>query len=106
MNEANKISFRLGKYDYECECPRPWKGPVCEILDSLFGELSRPGTILRIDDDNSVSSDICKFHDCDRKSGNRKCNEECNNLECNFDGGDCIKGTYIFFQCCFHFAIY
>lgn len=89
------MKFYLGKY--ECECPENWNGPRCTLYDTSFsggiGVYLSPGTILRIDNEDDY--DVCEIHECMKKSGNRKCNEECNIKDCNYDGGDCSLGKHL-----------
>ncbi|KAF4523890.1 hypothetical protein B566_EDAN016082 [Ephemera danica] len=85
---------RLG--DYVCFCPPKWNGKSCDIFDPNF-----IGGMGRITPSSSPSNrphiteqerESCIQRNCERKAGDRRCDEECNSYACSFDGGDCSLG--------------
>lgn len=58
-------------YQYSCRCPMHFSGRYCE------NKLLTPGT------------PTCPYLQCERQSGDKVCDDQCNNHECQWDGGDC-----------------
>lgn len=45
---------------------------------------------------------MCVINNCEMKSGDNNCNEECNRYACNFDGGDCSLGRFLTIESYLH----
>uniref|UniRef100_A0A672IXN3 Neurogenic locus notch homolog protein 2-like n=1 Tax=Salarias fasciatus TaxID=181472 RepID=A0A672IXN3_SALFA len=58
-------------YQFSCRCPLRFSGRYCE------NKLLTP------------PPPTCPYPDCKGQSGDRVCDEQCNNHECQWDGGDC-----------------
>ena len=56
---------------HSCRCPMHFSGPFCENKLSV------------------AATPSCPYAHCERQSGDRVCDEQCNNHECQWDGGDC-----------------
>ena len=81
---------RIG--DFDCNCPSEFRGKNCEINDK-----SSPGGIDRTEGryeivDIAMEQRKCIQNNCEAKSGDYRCHEECNTHVCNYDGGDCRLG--------------
>ena len=90
--------------DYDCNCNQAWKGKNCDVYDvSSPGGIDvtpsggHPGRYLVVDFENDLR--MCQLHRCEEKSGDRKCDPECNKLACMFDGGDCNLGINPWKRC-------
>lgn len=62
---------------YRCLCQPGYWGERCEYPANKSPEYIKE----------------CEFRDCEAKSKNGKCDQECNLRICNFDGGDCALGA-------------
>lgn len=71
--------------DFECLCPPRYTGKTCEIYNKNYNK-----NIATNDFDYQLEQ--CNNRGCTRKRGNGKCDEECNTIECDFDGNDCSLG--------------
>lgn len=70
---------------FECICPQRWKGKTCEVYDKNYNK-NVFGSEL------DYQQEQCLKKGCQAKQGNGRCDEECNTLECDFDGNDCSLG--------------
>lgn len=57
---------------HSCHCPVDFSGRYCE---------SKLSTVPR--------TPSCPYIQCERQSGDKVCDDQCNNHECQWDGGDC-----------------
>ena len=78
--------------DFDCACEAQWRGKKCDIRDE-----TSPGGIDRENGkyellDVQKEEKKCKLYECPAKAGDNRCDEECNNHFCNYDGGDCRLG--------------
>lgn len=89
MNEQD----RLGKF--ECRCPATWNGARCESYDPKFpGGIGKgTGWTSGISEELLREKIQCASNKCHEKAGNGICDEDCNTLGCDFDGGDCSLGV-------------
>lgn len=83
---------------FECECLVGWKGLRCEEYDSSFRGALAPSVegvydlfLKSLEEEKK----LCAARRCEKKAGNRYCDEECNTYACNFDGGDCSLGEFV-----------
>jgi len=85
--KQGKCIDKIGNYD--CYCEKGFKGKNCDIEAP-----SSPGGIDKQSADINVyiENQRCIDNKCSLKSGNNKCDEECNTHYCNYDGGDCRLG--------------
>lgn len=84
--------------DYACYCPPKWAGKNCNTYDPNFrGGIGRanvpiPTLISAVEQELERELEKCQLNNCRAKSGNRRCDEECNTFACQFDGNDCSLG--------------
>ncbi|XP_055332270.1 neurogenic locus notch homolog protein 1-like [Paramacrobiotus metropolitanus] len=62
-------TYRPG--EFRCQCPEGFSGRVCENIQPKVPEFK------------------CPRADCAAKRQNGKCDEECNNIDCEYDGQEC-----------------
>uniref|UniRef100_A0A8K9WM15 Notch receptor 2 n=1 Tax=Oncorhynchus mykiss TaxID=8022 RepID=A0A8K9WM15_ONCMY len=60
-------------YQYSCRCPAHFSGRHCE--NAIFDQTPRTPS--------------CPYVECEQRSGDKVCDPQCNNHECQWDGGDC-----------------
>lgn len=83
--------------DFECSCPSRWKGKTCDIYDRFYQVSHSTNEVER------RLNEECEIRGCPEKSGNGRCDEECNTLACNFDGNDCSLGERPWKNCTVNF---
>lgn len=74
--------------------PECWNIP--EILLPLFTTFTcyfqQPPPISAVELELEREREKCIINNCHAKSGNHRCDKECNTFTCNFDGNDCSLG--------------
>ncbi|CAI2356035.1 unnamed protein product [Caenorhabditis sp. 36 PRJEB53466] len=83
---ANNGKCHLSQDSFVCKCPPGFSGLVCDISLSPF-QLTQKSKLQ------------CEYPSCAIVSGNGICNAECNNVACDFDGGDCSGNRTPFAKC-------
>lgn len=70
QNGGTCIKDPSNLYQYSCRCPMHFSGRYCE---------------------NRITIDppTCPYLQCTRQSGDKVCDDQCNNHACQWDGGDC-----------------
>lgn len=71
QNGGTCIKDPSNPYQYSCRCPMRFSGPYCD------NKLITPRT------------PTCPYLQCEQHSGDKVCDDQCNNHECQWDGGDC-----------------
>lgn len=71
QNGGTCIKDPSNTYQFSCRCPMYFSGRYCE--KNLL--IQHPPT--------------CPYLQCERQSGDKVCDDQCNNHECQWDGGDC-----------------
>lgn len=106
FDECNPNPCKLGAAcenklaDFSCFCPPKWSGKTCNEYDPSYpGWLNSKNDLTGYKLDMKYKYDQCLKKGCAAKSGNRKCEEECNTYACNFDGGDCTLGVNPWINC-------
>lgn len=69
QNGGTCITDPSNPNQYSCRCPNEFSGRYCE--------------------NKEVSIQACPYVQCERQSGDKVCDDQCNNHECNWDGGEC-----------------
>lgn len=68
QNEGVCVKSLHKPYSFFCTCRPGYSGELCQIRDRTT---------------------TCPYVKCLEKSGDRVCDSECKNVECDWDGGDC-----------------
>lgn len=71
QNGGTCVKDPTNPYQYSCRCPMYFSGRYCENKHIL--EVPRS----------------CPYLQCVQHSGDKVCDDQCNNHECQWDGGDC-----------------
>lgn len=69
QNGGTCIKDPASPLQYSCRCPAQFSGRLCE------NNANKPAT--------------CPYVQCEQHSGDKVCDDQCNNHECHWDGGDC-----------------
>lgn len=69
LNGGTCITDPSNPYQYICRCPVHFYGRYCE--------------------NKEVPTATCPYVQCEQHSGDKVCDDQCNNHECQWDGGDC-----------------
>lgn len=89
-----------------CVCPSGFSGPRCEYENALclcqnggvcLKDLHKPHSfscqcMVGYSGEhcqNRVGSTSCPYVECQERRGDRVCDPQCKNIECDWDGGDC-----------------
>lgn len=91
-----------------CQCAAGFSGPHCEISHRCLLPCQNGGTCIndpanpsqyschcplnfsgRHCENNLPRARSCPYVQCERLSGDKVCDDQCNNHDCRWDGGDC-----------------
>lgn len=72
QNGGTCVKDPSNPYQYSCRCAAHFSGPYCES-----GQQIVPRT------------PTCRYPQCEQHSRDKVCDAQCNNHECQWDGGDC-----------------
>ena len=74
VNMFGQICYNsIGLINGKCDCQAEWKGAQCNEL-------------------KEIKEKVCEVSICQDLANNGKCDQMCNHIDCDFDGGDCSLG--------------
>ncbi|KAG9510069.1 Neurogenic locus notch-like protein 2 [Fragariocoptes setiger] len=76
---------------FVCLCNRPGGQSTTTSWTTDCGE-SETTPFNKARPEMTTTTPECEINDCQAKKSNGKCDQECNSLNCLFDGGDCLSG--------------